>query len=165
MKMRKTLWKYACARAGRDHADDICSKVALALYRRLLSGPLAESVNPYLWTIVKRTTGQHLLELAERAESFVGDDTTRLEDPEQHISVHFASRAEFDEAMGVLKKDLSMLQLRAFVLAEGYGLKAPQIAELIQTTSGTVRDALRHARRKLGARRFAVRLGVVSDVD
>lgn len=108
VKMRKTLWKYARARAGLDHADDICSKVALALYRRLLSGPLTESVNPYLWKIVRRTAGQHLLELAERTESFVGDDTTKLEDPEHHISVRFTSRAEFDQAMGVLKKDLSM---------------------------------------------------------
>ncbi|MER6678905.1 hypothetical protein [Streptomyces sp. NPDC000983] len=123
MKMRKTLWKYACARAGRDHADDICSKVALALYRRLLSGPLEEglSINPYLWVMARNIAGQHLLELAERAESFVGDDTTKLEDPDQHISVHFTSRVEFDEAMSVVKKDLTTLQLRAFVLAEGRG--------------------------------------------
>lgn len=165
VQMRKTLWKYAYARAGREHADDICSKVATAFYRRLLSGPLNESTTPYLWTMVVRHTGQHLKELADRAENFVGDDTTKLEDPANHISVHFMSQVELDESMAVLKKEFSTLQLRAFVLAEAYGLKAPRIAELIGTTPGTVRDALRHARRKLGTPGVRVRLGVVSDDD
>lgn len=165
VKMRKTLWKSACARAGRDHADDICSKVAIAFYRRLLSGPLNESVSPYLWKMIKRHAGQHLSELSARAENFVGDDTTKLEDPANYISVHFTSQVELVEAMVVLKKEFSTLQLRAFVLAEAYGLKAPRIAELIDTTPGNVRDALRHARRKLGTRRVGARLGVVSDDD
>jgi len=165
LKMRNTLWKYAYAHAGRDHAEDICSKVSIAFYQRLLSGPLNESVSPYLWTMVKRHTGQHLKELAERAEEFVGDDTTKLEDPAKHISVNFTSQVEFAETMAVLKKDFSELQLRAFVLAEAYGLKAPRIAELIGTTAPTVRDALRHARRKLGTERVRAGLGVVSDDD
>ncbi|MFE0453111.1 sigma-70 family RNA polymerase sigma factor [Streptomyces sp. NPDC058914] len=166
--MRRTLWKHAYARAGRDHADDICSKVAIAFYRRLLSGPLNEddgSVASYLWTMIKRHTNQHLKELADRAENFVGDDTTKLEDPANYISVHFTSQVELAESMAVLKKEFSTLQLRAFVLAEAYGLKAPRIADLIGTTHGTVRDALRHARRKLGTPRVGVRLGVVSDDD
>lgn len=165
VKMRRTLRKYAYARAGRDHADDICSKVAVAFYRRLLTGPLNENVAPYLWTMIKRHTGQHLKELADRAENFVGDDTTKLEDPDNHISVNFTSQVELAESMTVLKKEFSTLQLRAFVLAEAYGLKAPRIAELIGTTPVTVRDALRHARHKLRTRRIGVRLGVVSDDD
>ncbi|MFE2261727.1 sigma-70 family RNA polymerase sigma factor [Streptomyces griseosporeus] len=165
VKMRRTLWKYAYAKAGPDHADDICSKVAIAFFQRLLSGPLDMNVASYLWVIVPRHTGQHLKELAHRAESFVGDDTTKLEDRANYISVQFTSQVELDEAMAVLKKEFSTLQLRAFVLAEAYGLKAPRIAELIGTTPGTVRDALRIARRKLGTRQVGVRLGVVSDDD
>lgn len=151
--------------AQRAHLDDIESKVSLALYTRLRSGPLDGDVQAYLVTITRREARAHLAELARRAEDFVGDDTSRLEDAEAHVSVNLAGRAELAQAMEVLRDELSPLQLKAFVLSEAYGLQAPTIASLIggTATNASVRDALRHARRKLRSERVGVRLGVLAE--
>jgi DNA-directed RNA polymerase specialized sigma24 family protein len=148
--------------AQRTHLDDIQSKVSLALYTRLKAGPLDGKVSAYLWTITRNESHAHLRELARRAEDFVGDDTSRLEDPEAHISVDMSGRVELAQAMKVLRDELSDFQLKAFVLAEAYGLQAPTIAAVLGgTTKASVRDALRHARRKLRSERVGLRLGVL----
>ncbi|MGX1760666.1 RNA polymerase sigma factor [Streptomyces lydicus] len=169
LKKRSSLRRiiYYIAGARREHVDDIDAKVALALYTRLLNGPLKESekVEAYLTTITRRHAHKHFADLAGRAENFVGDDTTQLEDAAAGFNVNLASRVELVQAMQVLREEFSPLQLKAFVLAEAYGLQAPLIAELIggETTSASVRDALRHARRKLGSKRVGLRLGVLAE--
>ncbi|MGW7351578.1 RNA polymerase sigma factor [Streptomyces sp. NPDC054784] len=153
---------YAKTSAQRTHIDDVMAKVWFALFKRLTSGPLEGSVPAYLRTVTKRMACQHLEELRQRAEHFVGDATHQLEDPSAHISVSPASKVELQQVMPVLRDELSELQLKAFVLNEAYGLQAPTIAELLGggTTKASVRDALRHARRKLRSERVGVRLGI-----
>ncbi len=166
LKKRPSLRRlaYWITGAQRAHLDDIEAKVSLALYARLRSGPLAGAVAPYLATITRREAHGHLAELARRAEDFVGDDTSRLEDPEAHISVNLAGTVELAQAMKVLRDEFSDLQLKAFVLSEAYGLQAPRIASLLggTATNASVRDALRHARRKLRSERVGIRLGVLA---
>ncbi len=166
LKKRSSLRRiiYYLTGAQRGHVDDIDAKVALAFYRRLLSGPLEEHVQAYLHTITRRHTWKHLHDIADRAENFVGDDTAQLEDAAEHVRVNPAAKVELAQAMKVLRDELSPLQLKAFVLAEAYGLQAPLIAELLgNTTKESVRDALRHARRKLRSRRVELRLGVLAE--
>ncbi|MEV6758237.1 sigma-70 family RNA polymerase sigma factor [Streptomyces sp. NPDC051214] len=155
---------YALTSAQRTHIDDVMSKVLLALFTRLTSGPLEGSVPAYLKTITVRMARQHLEELRRRAEDFVGDDTYKLEDPSAGVSVNPASHVELQQAMPVLREELSPLQLKAFVLNEAYGLQAPVIAGLLggSVTKGSVRDALRHARHKLRCERVGLRLGVLA---
>ncbi|OKJ46837.1 RNA polymerase sigma factor [Streptomyces sp. CB02115] len=153
---------YSQTGAQRTHIDDVMAKVMLALFQRLRSGPLEGAVGPYLKTMAKHEAWSHLQELRDRAEVFVGDDTYRLEDPEARISVNPASRVEHHQSMRVLREELSEFQLKAFVLCEGYGLKAPMVADLLggTATSASVRDALRHARRKLSSDHVEFRLGI-----
>ncbi|MER6434505.1 sigma factor-like helix-turn-helix DNA-binding protein [Streptomyces sp900105245] len=143
------------------HTDDIVQKVGAAFYGKLIDGPVNGLLTPYLYTITRRKAADHMKELAKRAEEFVGDDTARLEDKDAYISVNLASKVEFDQAMAVLREELSPLQLKAFVLAEAYQLQAPKIAKLLGTSPESVRDALRHARSKLRTRRVGLRLGVL----
>ncbi|MEV0580942.1 sigma factor-like helix-turn-helix DNA-binding protein [Streptomyces sp. NPDC050392] len=136
--------------------DDIESQVWLAIFLRLKnSGPLQRRdpaiaflrVEPYVYQVTRQKAQAHLAELAKLAEQFVGDHVYLLEQ-EEVPSAESQSLADLAPAMKVLKAELSELQLAAFVLAEAYDLKSPMIADLLNTTKGTVRDALRHARRK-----------------
>ncbi|MGW9241287.1 hypothetical protein ACWGRL_21600 [[Kitasatospora] papulosa] len=134
--------------------DDIESKVWLAIYIRLKnSGPLNSSPEAYLFTVVGQKAREHLRDLAERAEKFVGDSKYLLE-LETYPSPEEQSLADLAPALKVLRADMSDMQLKAFVLAEAYNLKAPKIAKLLggTATNGSVRDALRHARRKRALR-------------
>lgn len=167
LKKRPSLRRlaYWITGAQRAHLDDIDSKISLALYARLQSGPLEGEVEPYLVTITRRVARGHLTELARRAEDFVGDDTSKLEDPDAHITVNLAGKVELAQGMKVLRDEFSELQLKAFVLSEAYGLQAPTIASLLggTATNASVRDALRHARRKLRSERVGLRLGVLAE--
>ncbi|MFC9916648.1 sigma-70 family RNA polymerase sigma factor [Streptomyces sp. NPDC127197] len=153
---------YALTNAQRTHIDDVMSKVMLAFFGRLRSGPLEGDVGAYLRTITQREAWKHLEELRDRAEVFVGDETYRLEDPDAHISVNPASKVELHQAMRILREEFSEFQLKAFVLYEGYGLQAPTIASLLggTATKASVRDAIRHARKKLRSEHVGVRLGI-----
>ncbi|MGW8685491.1 sigma-70 family RNA polymerase sigma factor [Streptomyces sp. NPDC055817] len=153
---------YGYTNAQGTHTEDVMSKVMMAFFRRLQSGPLEGEVAPYLKTITKRHTWSHLEELRDRAEVFVGDETYRLEDPDARISVNPTAKIELHHAMRVLREELSDFQLKAFVLYEGYGLQAPTIASLLggNATKGSVRDAIRHARKKLRSERVGSRLGI-----
>ncbi|MEU4038678.1 sigma-70 family RNA polymerase sigma factor [Streptomyces collinus] len=168
LKMRPSVRRQArwiIGHTGQSvHLDDIESKVSLALYTRLKSGPLDGKLSSYLWTITRRESYAHLKELARRAETFVGDDTSLLEDPKAHVSINLAGAVELAQAMHVLRTELSGFQLKVFVLAEAYGLEAPAIATVLgNTTKDSVRDALRHARRKLRSERVGLQLGVFAD--
>ncbi|MDW8478320.1 sigma-70 family RNA polymerase sigma factor [Streptomyces scabiei] len=155
-----SLEKWAC--------DDIESRVWLAVYTRLKrSGPLdlrigrAES---YLWTVTRREAYTYLMEVRERAESFIGHNLYLLDHRDNaYPSAEEQSLADLAPAMTVLRQEFSDFQLKVFVLAEGYGMKAPGIAELLGTTKDSVRDALRHGRRKLRSERVGLRLGVLAD--
>lgn len=151
--------------------DDIESRVYLAIFTRLRnSGPLDKRLGrfeSYLWTVTRREAAEYLRELAERAEEFVGDATHKL-DGEGGRAVHPGPEenlAVLIPAMQVLREELSDLQLKVFVLAEGYGLKSPYIAELLggTTTKSSVRDALRHARSKLSTAQVGSRLRVLAE--
>ncbi|MFF7780451.1 sigma-70 family RNA polymerase sigma factor [Streptomyces tanashiensis] len=159
-KLRGLVYYYT--NAQNMHIDDVMSKVMMAFFMRLRSGPLEGDVDPYLKTIVQNESLNHLKELRKRAEVFVGDDTYRLEEPSAHISVNPTSKVELHQAMKILRTELSDLQLKAFVLYEGYGLQAPTIASLLggTTTKASVRDAIRHARKKLRSEKVGFRLGI-----
>ncbi|WP_205576254.1 RNA polymerase sigma factor [Streptomyces europaeiscabiei] len=150
---------YWLVRGADHHADDVCSKVGLAFYQRLLSGQLEGNVPMYLWRITVNHALTHLRELQRRAEDFVGDETSKLEDPARYITVSFTSKVELTEAMAVLEEEFSPLQRKVYVLSEAYDLKAPVIARLVGSTRGSVRDALRHARAKVAKARVEGRLG------
>ncbi|RSS42760.1 hypothetical protein [Streptomyces sp. WAC08241] len=130
--------------------DDIEAKVWESVYRRLLlSGPLDGKVDAYLSTVVGQKVGEHLAELAEWAAKVVvnGDEILERQPcpgPEEQ------SLADLAPALKILRGSMSDFQLRAFVLAEAYGMKAPFIAKALggTATANSVRDALRHARRK-----------------
>ncbi|MFE0777660.1 hypothetical protein [Streptomyces sp. NPDC058861] len=130
--------------------DDVEGKVWESVYRRLLlSGPLDGKVDAYLFAVVGQKVGEHLAELAEWAAKVVtgGDELLERQacpGPEEQ------SLADLVPALKALSRSMSDFQLRAFVLAEAYGMKAPYIAKALggTATAGSVRDALRHARRK-----------------
>ena len=150
--------------------DDIASRVWLAVFARLKrGGPLDTGMGKteaYLWTVARRESYAYLKEVREHAESFVGDDLYLLDTRDNaHPSAEEQSLADLAPAMAVLRQEFSDFQLKVFVLAEGYGMKAPGIAKLLggTATNQSVRDALRHARRKLRSERVGLRLGVVAD--
>ncbi|MFF3843414.1 RNA polymerase sigma factor [Streptomyces sp. NPDC001930] len=130
--------------------DDIEAKAWESIYRRLrLSGPLDDKVEAYLFAVVAQKVGEHLAELAQRAAKIVdGGDEILLRQP--CPGPEEQSLADLAPALKVLRRSMTEFQLRAFVLAEAYGMKAPFIAEALggTATAGSVRDALRHARRK-----------------
>ncbi|MFE6946071.1 RNA polymerase sigma factor [Streptomyces chartreusis] len=161
---------YRCTGLPATALDDIESRVWLALYVRLKnSGPLNSKfgrVESYLWSVVRSQAQTYMVELSKRAEDFVGDDTYLLDTEENaHPGPEHQILADLVPAMKVLREEFSDLQLRVFVLAEGYGLKAPLIADLVKTSKGTVRDALRIARAKLRSERVGLRLGVFAEVE
>ncbi|MGW3212848.1 RNA polymerase sigma factor [Streptomyces parvus] len=138
--------------------DEIDAQVWFAIFLRLQNGGPIEQKNPslpllgsgvesYVYAVVRQKVRAHLAELAKRAEHFVGDQVYLLEQ-EEVPSAESQSLADLAPTMKILKAEMSELQLAAFVLAEAYELKAPMIADLLGTTKGSVRDALRHARRK-----------------
>jgi DNA-directed RNA polymerase specialized sigma24 family protein len=151
-KMERSVRRWAYSRTGlpSTELDDIESKVWMAIYARLKnSGPLDKSPEAYLFRVAKQQAGAHLQELTERAEKFVGDRLYLLEH-ETAPGPEEQNLADLAPALKVLRGSLSDLQMKAFVLAEAYHLTAPKIAELLggKTSKATVRDALRHARRK-----------------
>ncbi|WP_069874579.1 hypothetical protein [Streptomyces malaysiensis] len=91
---------FALTGAQRTHIDDVMSKVLLAYFARLKSGPLEGEVSAYLRTITQRQAWRHLEELRDRAEEFVGDETDRLEDPNAHISGSLISKVALQQACG-----------------------------------------------------------------
>ncbi|MEV7060823.1 hypothetical protein AB0N95_35885 [Streptomyces microflavus] len=136
--------------------DEVEAQVWFAIFLRLQNGGpieqkdsslLRSGVESYVYAVVRQKARGHLAELAKRAEHFVGDHVYLLEQ-EAVPSAESKSLADLAPAMKALKSEMSELQLAAFVLAEAYELKAPVIADLLGTTKGSVRDALRHARRK-----------------
>jgi RNA polymerase sigma factor (sigma-70 family) len=145
--------------------EDIESRVWVAIYARLKNGgplnPALGKIESYLWTTARREARDYLEEVKQRAERFVGDDEAYLLDGETR-SVEDESLADLAPAMTVLREDFTDFQRKVFVLAEAYSLKAPQIAELLggTATNDSVRDALRHARRKLKTEHTGVRLGL-----
>ncbi|MFJ8273783.1 RNA polymerase sigma factor [Streptomyces sp. NPDC094154] len=150
--------------------EDIESRVWLAVYTRLKnSGPLDALIGraeSYLWTVARREAFAYLTEVRQRAECFVGDDLYLLDNrTNAHPSAEEQALADLAPAMAVLRQELSDFQLNVFVLAEAYRLKAPAIAELLggTATKDSVRDALRHARRKLRSEKVGLRLGVLAD--
>ncbi|MFD9655765.1 sigma-70 RNA polymerase sigma factor region 4 domain-containing protein [Streptomyces mirabilis] len=151
-------------------SEDIESRVWLAVYTRLKrSGPLDERigrVESYLWTVTRRESVAYLTEVRQRAECFVGDDLYLLDNrANAHPSAEEQALADLTPALAVLRQEFSDFQLNVFVLAEAYALKAPGIAKLLggTATNQSVRDALRHARRKLRSERVGLRLGVLAD--
>ncbi|MFE1271310.1 hypothetical protein [Streptomyces sp. NPDC058758] len=130
--------------------DDIESEVWESIYRRLLlSGPLDHMVERYLYMVVGQKIRERLAELGQRAAKIVEGGEEVLEriacpGPEEQ------SLADLAPALKRLRSSTSEFQLRAFVLAEAYDMKAPYIAKALggTATAGSVRDALRHARRK-----------------
>ncbi|MFC7924588.1 sigma-70 RNA polymerase sigma factor region 4 domain-containing protein [Streptomyces cinereoruber] len=130
--------------------DDIESEVWESIYRRLLlSGPLDHLVERYLFMVVGQKIRERLAELGQRAAKIVEGSEEILEriacpGPEEQ------SLADLAPALKRLRSSTSDFQLRAFVLAEAYDMKAPYIAKALggTATAGSVRDALRHARRK-----------------
>ncbi|MFF9145878.1 hypothetical protein ACF1BN_13565 [Streptomyces sp. NPDC014861] len=130
--------------------DDIESEVWESIYRRLLlSGPLDHMVERYLYMVVGQKIRERLTELGERAAKIVDGGEEILEriacpGPEEQ------NLADLAPALKRLRGSTSEFQLRAFVLAEAYDMKAPYIAKALggTATAGSVRDALRHARRK-----------------
>lgn len=172
-KLHLSVRNIAYMRTGLPAAalDDIESRVYLALFTRLRnSGPLNSwfgRLESYLWTVTRREAADYLRELKERAEDFVGEATYLLDgkdgqavqpSPEDEL-------ATLIPAMQVLREELSDLQLKVFVLSEAYGLQAPFIAKLLggRTTSNSVRDALRHARKKLASDQVGLRLSVLAE--
>ncbi len=136
--------------------DEVEAQVWLAIFIRLQNGgpieqkdssPFRSGVESYVYAVVRQKAVAHLAQLAKRAEHFVGDHVYLLEE-KAHPSAETQSLADLAPAMKILRAEMSELQLAAFVLAEAYELKAPVIADLLGTTRGSVRDALRHARRK-----------------
>ncbi|MFI9801961.1 sigma-70 family RNA polymerase sigma factor [Streptomyces sp. NPDC052302] len=172
-KLRQSVRNVAYQRTGLPTTalDDIESRVYLAFFTRLRnSGPLNSRfgrLESYLWKVTRREAADYLRELKERAEEFVGDATYLL-DGEGGRAVHPSpedSLMVLIPAMQVLSEELSDLQLKVFVLAEGYGLKSPYIATLLggTTTKDSVRDALRHARSKLASDQVGSRLRVLAE--
>ncbi|MFE5618310.1 hypothetical protein [Streptomyces sp. NPDC056524] len=152
-KMARTVRQLIYSRTGlpATEIDEIEAKVWEALFRRLHTGPLDGHVEAYVWTVTGQKIREHLAELALWSQRFVAKSDEALEQqacpgPEEQ------SLADLAPAMKQLRGSLSELQLRAFVLAEAYGMKAPFIAKTLggTVTAASVRDALRHARRKRG---------------
>src|SRR5690606_16711881 len=170
-KMRQSVRNIAYQRAGLTAValDDIESRVYLSIFTRLKhSGPLSNRfgrVESYLWAVTRNETGKFLEELEKRAEEFVGDAVYLL-DGENGLAVQPSPEEELAvliPAMQVLREELSDLQLKVFVLAEGYRLPGPLIAKVLGTTKNSVRDALRHARSKLASDKVGLRLGVLAE--
>ncbi|MEU0852487.1 sigma-70 family RNA polymerase sigma factor [Streptomyces flaveolus] len=168
-KLRRSVRNIAYRRTGLPAValDDIESRVYLAVFARLKnSGPLSRGfgrVESYLWTVTRNEAAAFLKELDKQAEDFVGDAIHLLDGGEVQPSPE-DELAVLIPAMQVLREELSDLQLKVFVLAEAYGLKSPYIAKLLggPTTKNSVRDALRHARRKLASDQVGLRLGVLA---
>ncbi|UXY25061.1 hypothetical protein N8I84_42350 (plasmid) [Streptomyces cynarae] len=59
--LRNLVWAYTNAQG--THTDDVMSKVMMAFFARLRSGPLDGDVEAYLRTITKRRAWNHLKEL------------------------------------------------------------------------------------------------------
>ncbi|MFB8314696.1 RNA polymerase sigma factor [Streptomyces sp. NPDC055961] len=142
-------WIYFKTGLPKWEVEDIESKVWEAIYRRLLSGLLTDRVEAYVFKVAAQKIREHLAELAERAAKIVvGGDEILVRQP--CPGPEEQSLADLAPALEMLRGSLSEFQLRAFVLAEAYDMKAPFIAQALggTATKGSVRDALRHARRK-----------------
>ncbi|MFI7876020.1 RNA polymerase sigma factor [Streptomyces salinarius] len=166
-RLRRSVRNIAYRKTGLPAValDDIESRVYLAVFTRLKNlGPLSSRIGrieSYLWTVTRNEAVNFLKELAKQAEDFVGEAVHLLaggevqSSPEEELAVLLP-------AMQVLREELPDLQLKVFVLAEAYGLKSPYIAKLLGTTQNSVRDALRHARKKLASDQVGLRLGVLA---
>lgn len=162
MKNERTFRALIYGKTGSTtHVDDVWAKVMSALHARLRKSPI-DNVIPYVKRVCRNEAVQHLQALAKRAEDFVGDDTYKLEDEALRLSVDPTTRVQFDQALKVLREELTPHQLTIYVLTEAYDLDSRTVAGLLGGTASAaaVRGAHQLARQKLQRPAVRLRLGL-----
>jgi RNA polymerase sigma-70 factor (ECF subfamily) len=145
----------------RAYVDDVWVQVMSKMHTHLLKGQPVDHVIKYTRTVCRNESFAYLKALARHAERIVdvGDSSHILEN-EHPIHLDPGVMVGLEQAMSVLREELSQAQLIAFVLTEAYQLTSLAIAELLDTKPATVRDALRRARQKLKTGKVRHRLGI-----
>ncbi|MCO1340111.1 hypothetical protein BJH93_14630 [Kocuria polaris] len=135
---------------GLADADDVLAEVGEQVAR--MSGPEQDVVRSwpaFLTTLVTRRSIDALRAAGRRREDYVGPwlpepvDTARLPDAE------VVDREMLSLGMLHLMEQLSPEARAAYVLKNGFGMNAPQIADILDSTPAAVRQLLSRAARRL----------------
>ncbi|MGW6875865.1 RNA polymerase sigma factor [Streptomyces xanthophaeus] len=142
---------------GMTHVDDVLSKAGVDFHKHLVrNGPVMNEIT-YFYTVCTNEALDHIAHIKKLAEEFIGDNTSPLEDPAQHVRVVGVDGLTLVEASDQVSRALKLLksaftpsEMTAWLLAEMYDLDSDSIAELTGSPSASaVRQTVRRARSKL----------------
>lgn len=144
--LRTTCLFIAYRYVSRDSCEDVWQETRLAVWRRLLQGPV-DHLPSYVRTACRNEAVGHLKKVKDRAEKFFGDDVEQLEN---HAPV-FDERttARIKELVSDFLPELTPHEARIFVLRAGLKWTIKQVAEALEITEDAVKSAHYSATRKL----------------
>ena len=168
-KMEAPLRRFVRRLIGKSDAeDDIVQDVFIALYRKLDDVDADQGLKPYLYRMVRnraydelRKQGRyHIYSLdAEPTEAYASFETIPAENDEPEEVAHWLMiQLEVREAMERLPES----QRQALILFAEEGLTYAEIAEAMNTSLGTIKSRLFHAKQNL---RRLVRPEVLQALD
>jgi RNA polymerase sigma-70 factor, ECF subfamily len=146
-QIRAFVWRLV----GDGEVEDVVQDVFLALYKNLHKIDPPEKLRPFLYRVARnrcydelRQVGRYEVEsLDDSAEwvSFQADTTQRPEDAAHWLLLHL----EVQQAMLRLPE----LQRQALILYADQGLSYAEIAEVMDTSIGTVKSRIYYAKKGL----------------
>ncbi len=145
--MRPTCLFIAYRYVSWDLREDVWQETRLAMWRRLLKGPV-DKLGAYVRETCKNEAIKVLKKVKGRAEQFIGHDTDLLE---KNIPV-------FDEETdarirGLVENfvpELTQHEARIFVLRAGLKWSIKSVAESLEISEDAVKSAFYSAKQKLG---------------
>lgn len=146
-KYHQPVYRFALSLIGDEHdAEDIAQEVFLAAFNNLAKYEAKRaSLLTWLFTITRNRCVNHLKKLRPVI------DSTVIANAKPAIGSDESERNEFWIRLDVALDALPIDQKTAFVLAEIEGLPYADIAEIEQTTLGTVKSRIHRAKQRLRA--------------
>jgi RNA polymerase sigma-70 factor (ECF subfamily) len=168
-KMEAPLRRFVRRLIGKSDAeDDIVQDVFISLYRKLDDIDPAQGLKPYLYRMVRnraydelRKQGRyHVYSLdAEPTDAFASFETIPAQDDAPEEVAHWLMiQLEVQQAMERLPEN----QRQALILFAEEGLSYSEIAEAMNTSIGTIKSRIFHAKKNL---RRLVRPEVLQALD
>lgn len=151
--MMLSLYKYCLSLTGsKEDAEDLCQEVYVKILPHAadLSKSVGFSMEGYLIRSARNVWIDGLRKEARRRE-LLGE----MQEQEQYVSSHheLGDGLAVEEAFQVLLTQLTDWQRTIYILCELFSYKARETADLLDSTEGAVKAALRRAREVLAEER------------